>query len=468
MPPHTCTVTQHSAPPPLLRRSTACLLVALVALLGCAGSDGAVGPATTVTVTVTGVALSGIPDTLAIWEIATATATATLSTGGSRTVTSGWTATPSSVVVLTPGGSGVSIKALGSGTVTITATDEGQSASKTVLVLAVRFQSLAALVSDTLRVGRVVPLVIRGVQGDGTALTVLDASISTSDNGIIAVSGNTITAVAPGTADVIIVAGGLRVVRRMVIEPPPVVIDLQVMGPMSATLRAALQAAVTRWQDVFATGWAWSTVTVPANYCSAGEPALTNATITGVRVYVLIDDKLLAGGLARGGPCYSVAGRTVIGRIYLSSGVEGKPSATMRAILKHELGHVLGFPADALSTGAPGPDPRFVGAEARRQFVLAGGTDAGGVPLETGAVVGAASAYTHWRLSSMPGELMTAYAGQSVERPDGGALSAITLGLLVDIGYPIRMSSADPYRVSGAFYARVPTVVARTGGPATR
>jgi hypothetical protein len=102
----------------------------------------------------------------------------------------------------------------------------------------------------------------------------------------------------------------------------------------------------------------------------------------------------------------------------------------------------------------PGPNPRWIGPEARRQFVLAGGVDSGGVPLETETEI-PAGAYGHWRLSRMPEEIMTTFAGRSSNWPEGGPLSAITLGALADLGYPIRMSGADPYRADKT----VPTVM---------
>jgi hypothetical protein len=420
-------------------------------ILGCSG--GGDSP-TTAGETVTALQLSGVPDTLAVGETATATARAALSGGGSRAVTAGWTANPSWLMALTPSGDGVTIAANGAGTVTITVTDGAKSASKSVVVMFERYQQLTALVSDTLRVGRVVTPPIAGVKSGGVTVGVFDAIVRSSNPGVISVSGRTLSALTPGTADVTFESGGIRIARHLVVESPPVLIDVRIVGTMSPALQQAVQLAAARWQDVFANAWAATSVSLPANACIASQAPITNEMITGVRVYVEVNSAGVAGALARGGSCYSSEGRTVVGRIYVGTELERATPATMQAIIKHELGHVFGLMALPMLADVPGPNPRWIGAEARRQFTRAGGVDSGGVPIETETEV-PAGAYGHWRLSRLPDEIMTTFAGRFGDRPDGGPLSAITLGALADLGYPIRMSGADPYRVDKT----VPTVM---------
>lgn len=420
-------------------------------VLGCSGGDDGV---TNSGETITALQLSGVPDTLAVGETATATARAALSGGGNRAVTSGWTANPSWLMVLTPSGDGVTMAASGAGTVTITVTEGSKSASKTVVVMFERYQRLTALVSDTLRVGRVVTPPIAGVKSGGVTVGVFDAIVQSSNPAVLAASQHTLTALAPGSADVTFESGGIRIMRHLIVEPPPVLIDVRIVGTMSPALQQAVQLAVARWQDVFANAWAATTVSLPANLCVAAQPPVTNETITGVRVYVEVSNAGAAGGLARGGSCYTSGGLTAVGRIYVDSDLERATPATMQAIIKHELGHVFGLMSLPMLVDVPGPNPRWIGPEARRQFVRAGGVDSGGVPLETEAEV-PAGAYGHWRLSQLPDEIMTTFAGRFGDRPDGGPLSAITLGALSDLGYPIRMSGADPYRADKT----VPTVM---------
>ncbi|HEV7993067.1 MAG TPA: hypothetical protein VGP25_14675 [Gemmatimonadaceae bacterium] len=429
------------------------LATSALASFGCgAAADGPTGSGDAVA----SLQLSGLPDTLAVGETVTATATAALSGGGSRPVRSGWSANPSWLVSLSPSGDGESIAASGAGTVTITVTEGSRSASKNVVVLFERYQRLSALFSDTLRVGRVMTPPVTGEKSGDVTVGVFDAIVRSSDTSVVAVSGRTLTAVAPGRADLLFESGGARVTRHVTVEAPPVIIDVRIVGAVSPVLAQAAKSAVARWQDIFASSWTNTAVSMAASECVAGQPAVTNETITGVRLYVAENNAGVAGALARSGACVSTAdGRTVVGRIYVGLDLERATTATKLAVMTHELGHVFGLMAPSMITDVPGPNPRWIGPEARRQFLLAGGADVGGVPLETETEV-PSGAYGHWRISSMPDEIMTTFAGRLGNRPEGGPLSAITLGALTDLGYPIRLSAADPYRVD----KKVPTSLA--------
>jgi hypothetical protein len=232
-------------------------------------------------------------------------------------------------------------------------------------------------------------------------------------------------------------------------------------GAVSPALAQAVQRAVARWQDVFAGGWSAGSVLMAASACVAGQPAVTNERITGVRLYVAENNAGVAGALARGGACYAAAdGRTVVGRIYVGLDIERASPATKLAVMTHELGHVFGLMSLPMLADVPGADPRWIGSEARRQYVLAGGVDAGGVPLESETEV-PSGAYGHWRISKLPDEIMTTFAGRLGDTPEGGPLSAITLGALADLGYPIRMSAADPYRVDKQVPTEAPGAASR-------
>ena len=429
-----------------------CATFALLTLVGCGGSgEGPTVPA----VSVSAVQLSGVPDTLVVGESVSASATATLSSGESRLLTSGWSANPNSSMSVTANGSGVRITPLSTGTTTLTVSDGGKSASKVVAILAVRYRSLTLSMSDTLRVGRVATPVVTGTTSGGTTSIAVSPVFISSNSSVVSVSGTTITAVAPGTTDLLIQGGGVTLVRRIVVQTPPVAVDFRAVGAVSPAILDVAKQAAARWEDVFATAWFTGTVTFPVDLCLAGQPAMNGETISGLRVYITVDNALANGAEARAGICVSQNGCTVVGKIILSTAAATSPTARLLTVIKHELGHVLGFPTGALSSGVPGTNPRFTGTEARNQFVLAGGTDADGVPLETTAEVPGGE-YFHWRLSQIPGEIMTAYGGASTARPDGGALSAITLGALKDMGYPIRMSAADPSRVNRVLTAQLP------------
>ena len=112
----------------------------------------------------------------------------------------------------------------------------------------------------------------------------------------------------------------------------------------------------------------------------------------------------------------------------------------------HEIGHALGivpssFPphADLLSRSnrmirrRRTADAHFAGPQAIAAFDQAGGRD------YQGAKVPTQQYGTHWDGGVLAGELMTLQGW--------GALSAITLGALSDLGYTVDFSMADPYEL---------------------
>ena len=108
----------------------------------------------------------------------------------------------------------------------------------------------------------------------------------------------------------------------------------------------------------------------------------------------------------------------------------------------HETGHVLGFTSWVLDElgffqNPPDGDTHFNGPLAIAAFDDASGWDYNGakVPLQEGDG-------SHWRFSVLPGELMGPYGG--------GALSAITVQSLADLGYGVDVTQADAYTLPGA------------------
>ena len=108
----------------------------------------------------------------------------------------------------------------------------------------------------------------------------------------------------------------------------------------------------------------------------------------------------------------------------------------------HEIGHVLGFASEVWSEfgfyqNPPDGDNHFNGPLAIAAFNDAGGRDYKGakVPLQQ-------MGESHWRGGVFGNELMT---------PTGtGALSAITVQSLADLGYGVDVTQADPYTLPGA------------------
>ena len=106
----------------------------------------------------------------------------------------------------------------------------------------------------------------------------------------------------------------------------------------------------------------------------------------------------------------------------------------------HEIGHVLGFGpiwddlgfSQNLSWDDPNADTHFNGPLALAAFNDAGGGDYTGAKVPVQKMDG-----SHWRWPVLEGELMGPYGG--------GALSAITVQSLADLGYGVDVTQADAY-----------------------
>ena len=92
----------------------------------------------------------------------------------------------------------------------------------------------------------------------------------------------------------------------------------------------------------------------------------------------------------------------------------------------------------------PAPDTHFTGPLAIAAFEYAGGANHRGkkVPVENGKEWGAGSRDAHWRESIFGNEIMSTRGG-----PGSEPVSAITIQSLADIGYAVDVSQADPYRL---------------------
>ena len=110
----------------------------------------------------------------------------------------------------------------------------------------------------------------------------------------------------------------------------------------------------------------------------------------------------------------------------------------------HEIGHVLGFGTlwekfgfiQDLSWSDSSADTHFNGPQAIAAFDDAGSGDYGGKKVPVQKQNG-----THWRLIVLHGEIMLP------SRSGAGALSAITVQSLADLGYGVDVTQADPYVV---------------------
>ena len=121
----------------------------------------------------------------------------------------------------------------------------------------------------------------------------------------------------------------------------------------------------------------------------------------------------------------------------------------------HEMGHVLGFGSiwrefgylQDLSWDDSNADTHFNGPRAIAAFNDAGGRNYTGAKVPIEKMDG-----THWRYYVLEGELMVPGGG--------GALSAITVQSLADLGYGVDVTQADPFTLPDAASAKVSAKIA--------
>ena len=119
------------------------------------------------------------------------------------------------------------------------------------------------------------------------------------------------------------------------------------------------------------------------------------------------------------------------------------------SVIVHEMGHVLGFGTIfdrvGLIAGAGGPDPRFTGEHATREYgdLLGGAERPLSVPLAN--VGGPGTRDGHWREEVFANELMTGFLDVGTN-----PISRLTIGAFADLGYTVDPAAADAYRLPSA------------------
>ncbi len=251
-------------------------------------------------------------------------------------------------------------------------------------------------------------------------------------------------------------------------------IQVKYFGPSpSAAVQSAMNAAVTRWQQLIYRPLPSININVPAGIGGAcgdsTEPAL-NVTTTGLVILAKFDSIDGPGKvLGQAGPCAvrNTDGLTVVGMMEFDTADVANMIAngSLNSVMLHEMGHVIGFgtlwdnPPNAflqLPSNPPGTilDTYFSGPMARAAFDSLGGTAYTGasfppggnkVPVEncgtsSPAGCGQGTVNGHWREPVFTNELMTGYINNGPN-----PLSIMTVAAQEDLGYTVNYAAADAY-----------------------
>ena len=263
--------------------------------------------------------------------------------------------------------------------------------------------------------------------------------------------------------------GSLSGVRSAVAEAtvpgtPAFNIDLVYVGSSPARrVQSAFETAAARWERIIAQD-------IPNHRLSDRARNLLDRLHPGTTAPEVVDDLVVyVEVLEIDGPSGTLgqAGRLVYrvpSSLPIASYVEmdqddlrTMTEQELGAVVLHELGHTLGFgiapwddhnllhnPSLDLNGDpiVPAPDTYFSGANAIAAFNAAGGSSYTGakVPVENTSG-GSGSQDSHWRESVLQHELMTPRIGEATSHP----LSAITIQSMADIGYVVDVTQADAY-----------------------
>jgi len=121
---------------------------------------------------------------------------------------------------------------------------------------------------------------------------------------------------------------------------------------------------------------------------------------------------------------------------------------TLKDVITHEMGHVIGigtvWERKGLLKDAGESTVRFVGKNARKEFGKLKKSKAADVPVENTGGPGTADG--HWRESVFRNELMSGF----IAAPNN-PLSRLTVASLLDMGYEVDLSKAEPYKLPDLF-----------------
>ncbi|MGD9522558.1 MAG: Ig-like domain-containing protein [Gemmatimonadales bacterium] len=294
-----------------------------------------------------------------------------------------------------------------------------------------------------------VPVLFTLVGGSGT----LTGTAAVSDENGIAAPGDWKVGAA-GTSTVQASVPGLSVppvVFTATGTPQAFVIDLRFVGIAPPDLRDDFVEGTLRWMELIVGDLGDFNPQLATNGCGLYSHEGINQAVDDLVVFAAIVPIDGPGNiLGQAGPCRirPANGQTAVGIMQFDIQDADLYHSTGRfsSIVIHELGHVLGmtensWSARGLNQGNGTQDPIYIGAQG-----VAGWNTLGiaysGTPVPVEATGGQGTALSHWRESVLDNEIMTGFIeGAGISMP----LTRLTAGALIDLGYVVDLTKADPY-----------------------
>jgi hypothetical protein len=240
-------------------------------------------------------------------------------------------------------------------------------------------------------------------------------------------------------------------------------ITLCFTSTLTATQRAAFEAAATRWGSLITGDLPNEQVDFAQNDCDATIPSLS-MNLDDLVIFAAITPIDGPGNiLGQAGPCYirdAAPNLTLMGVMQFDTddmaGLESRD--LLQPVLLHEMGHVLGIGTlwnlkhllndPSPTSGAP-LDTWFSGTNGLAGFnAIGGNTYTGGQKVPVENTGGGGTANSHWRESVLKNELMTGFINLG-----NNPLSQLTARSLIDLGYAVNTTLADPFNLTLAIRA---------------
>ena len=236
------------------------------------------------------------------------------------------------------------------------------------------------------------------------------------------------------------------------------------LTPLTPTQQKAFVDAAARWGKIITSDLPDVPAgVIPENACGTGSPSI-GIPIDDMLIFAAVTTIDGPGGiLGSAGPCVirAPAGLPVVGtmRFDVADVTNLEAQGTLSSVILHEMGHVIGIGSywafkgllQNPSTAGNQLDTYFSGTNGIAGFNdIGGATYTGGQKVPVENTGGGGTINVHWRESVLQNELMTGFLN-----PGSNPLSMVTVSSLVDLGYTVDTTQADPFSLTLSLRAPV-------------